>query len=110
MKTTDEIYEEMCLAFKNISGFEVNDGCDMAVRLYAAAAQIYSLYVYNDWVKNQCFPQTATGAYLENHAQMRGITRNPARKASGTIRFYIEEAAEADITIQAGIVLSLIHI
>ncbi len=60
MKTADEIYQEMCAIYADNAGVSVRDGSDMAVRLYTTAAQIESLYVYNDWVKDQCFPRRQT--------------------------------------------------
>ena len=102
--TAKEIYERMKADFERETGREVNDSSDMAVRLYAAAAQIESLYAYNDWVMKQCFPQTAAGEYLERHGRMRGIQRNPAVKAEGLIRFMINAERTTDVTVPAGTV------
>ena len=102
--TAKEIYAQMKADFEREAGREVNDSSDMAVRLYAAAAQIESLYAYNDWVMRQCFPQTAEGEYLERHAQMRGLQRSPAVKAEGTIRFMINAERTADVTVPTGTV------
>ena len=102
MKTADEIYAEMCTAFAERSGVTINDGCDMAARLFTAAVQIQSLYIYNDWVKNQCFPQTASGQYLDNHAQMRGLSRNAVVSAVGFIRFRIEALRDTYVTVPEG--------
>ena len=70
MKTVDEIFGEMLVSFGARTGMEVDQGCDLAVRLYAAAAQIYALYLQADWVARQAFPQTAEGDYLDLHAQL----------------------------------------
>ena len=70
MKTVDEIFEEMLACFGEKTGVELEAGCDLAVRLYAAAAQVYALYVQADWVARQAFPQTAEGEYLDLHAQL----------------------------------------
>lgn len=102
LKTVDEIYEEMCASFAGRAGFELNCGGEMAIRLYAMAAQVQALYIYADWVKKQCFPQTAENEYLDRHGKMRGLTRNAAVKAEGTIRFYIPEILETDTQIPAG--------
>jgi len=104
LKTTKEIYQEMHETFKETSGVELNDGGDMAVRMYAAAAQIHSLYLYNEWILKQGFPQYAVGEYLDLQAQMRGLQRNGAVKAEGIIRFMIENALPVDIRIDAGTV------
>ena len=90
--------------FEECAGFSIHDDCDMAVRMLAAANQVYALYVYNDWVRRQCFPQTADGEHLDYHAEMRGLTRRAATCAKGILRFLIPEALEIDRTIPAGTV------
>lgn len=104
MKTAKEIFSEMCETYTELTGITVNDGCDMAVRLYAAAAQIESIYIYNDWVKKQCFPQTATDEYLDLHAEMRGLKRNNALRAVGIIKFMTQAPAEHEVEVPIGTV------
>ena len=76
--TVDEIYSQMAQTFQTETGLALAGDGDMAVRLYAVAAQIYALYVQADWVARQCFPQTALGDYLDKHAQLRGLERRDA--------------------------------
>ena len=104
MKTTEEIYQSLLASFAQRAGFTPEADCDLAVRLYAAAAELQALGIQGEWVLDQSFPQTAGGAYLDYHAQMRGITRTAATKAAGTLRFSVERAAAADLTIAAGTV------
>lgn len=104
MKTVDEIYQEMRDLFCAKTGRNLREDGDMAVRLYATAAQIYSLYQYNDWVRKQCFPQTATGMWLDYHGQIRGLTRNGALYAEGEIQFTIPKAQDKAVTIPLGTV------
>ena len=99
MKTVDEIFEEMLACFGEKTGVELEAGCDLAVRLYAAAAQVYALYVQADWVARQAFPQTAEGEYLDLHAQLRSLERKEATRAVGTLRFTAGEASENDRAI-----------
>ena len=40
MKTAEEIFEDMLGFFEACAGYGVNTGCDMAVRLRAAAEEI----------------------------------------------------------------------
>ncbi|MBQ3404923.1 MAG: baseplate J/gp47 family protein, partial [Oscillospiraceae bacterium] len=101
-KTAEEIYAEMKARFEHDSGCTLAEGGDMQVRLCAAAAQLHSLYIYNDWVRAQCFPQTASGEYLDYHAQMRGLSRNRAEKAAGTMRFIIDQQLPYDVPVAAG--------
>ena len=102
MRTTEEIYQEMLAAFEARSGRRLDGSCDLAVRLYALAAQVQALECQAEWVLDQSFPQTAQGAYLDQHAAMRGITRQAAARAAGTLRFYTEEPAAAALDIPAG--------
>lgn len=104
LKTIDEIYEEMLAVFAEASGYLPSSSCDLAARLYAGAAQIQGLYLQAQWLLDQSFPQTAKGIYLDQHAQLRGITRGVATCATGTLRFGISTAVSSDLTIGAGTV------
>ena len=96
--TVDEIYSGMAARFQEETGLVPAGDGDLAVRLYAVAAQIYALYVQADWVERQCFPQSAHGAYLDKHAQLRGLERREAVRAQGVLRFETLE----DVVLQAG--------
>lgn len=104
MRTIEEIYEGMLAAYRRETGESAGAVSDLSVRLYAVAAQVYALYVQNDWLGRQCFPQTAAGEFLERHAALRGLERRDAAKALGSIRFSVETAAGTDLTIPAGTV------
>ncbi len=102
MKTTQEIYEAMLETVAQRSGFAPDDSCDLAVRLYAAAAQLESLYAYADWSRQQCFPQTAVGEYLDRHAACHRVSRMEAKAARGYVTLYLPEAMPFDIAIDEG--------
>ena len=102
MKTTEEIYQTLLAAFAQRAGFTPEADCDLAVRLYAAAAELQALGIQSEWVLDQSFPQTARGVYLDYHAQMRGIARTAATKAVGTLRFSVERAPSTALSIAAG--------
>ena len=104
MKTVEELYEQMRADFSARIGTAVGDGCDLAARMYALAAQIYALQVHSDWVRRQCFPQTAQGENLDHHAQMRSLERKKATRAAGVVRFCTQIAAETVRSIPAGTV------
>lgn len=104
MKTVDEIYQEMMGTFVQETGMEPEGTGELAVRMYALAAQVYGLYMENNWTRRQCFPQTATGEELDKHAFLRGVMRSPASRAAGTLRFVLRAAAERDLTIPKGTV------
>ena len=102
MKTTEEIYQTLLAAFAQRAGFTPEADSDLAVRLYAAAAELQALGIQSEWVLDQSFPQTARGVYLDYHAQMRGIARTAATKAVGTLRFSVERAPSTALRIAAG--------
>ena len=104
MKTSNEIFEEMKAVFEEKTGYAVADGCDMAVRMYAAACQTEALYIYADWILRQCFPQSAEGEMLDSHAKIRGIERNVGKKAEGELCFFVNSAAVNDILVPCGTV------
>ena len=87
MEELNAIYERMRAIFAEEAGFVPNDGCDAMVRLYALASEVQSLLAQADWVLDQSFPQTAVGQYLDYHAETRALTRLPAAKAAGVLRF-----------------------
>jgi len=102
--TIEEIYQGMLGIFQKETGLSLAGDGDMAVRLYAVAAQIYALYVQADWVGRQCFPQTAQGDFLDKHAQLRNLERRAAVAARGVLRFERDTAAATDLSIPAGTV------
>lgn len=104
MKTTQEIYEAMLEGVNARSGFAADDSCDLAVRLYAAAAQIESLYAYADWSRRQCFPQSAGGEYLDLHAQLHGLSREAAVCAEGYLTLGLAQTLNFAVEVPEGTV------
>ena len=101
-RTIETIYEEMLDAFAEQRGERPEEGCDLAVRLYSAAAQVQALELQAEWVLNQSFPQTASGVCLDRHAETRGLERMPALAAEGVLRFSVDTAVGQDLTVEAG--------
>lgn len=104
LMTLEEIYQGLAAEFQAQTGQTAGGSSELAVRFYAVAAQIYSLYVQAEWTRRQCFPQTALGEDLDKHARLRGVTRRGAVRAVGTVRFYVDEAREADTEVPQGTV------
>lgn len=104
MKTIEEIYQALVSLFGERTGLTAAGDSDLAVRFYAVAAELYSLYVQAEWTREQCFPQTAAGEYLERHAALRGVTRRAADRAQGVIRFYVDRGRNDDVKVNAGTV------
>lgn len=94
----------MLAVFGDRSGYVPTASCDLAARLYAAAAQIHALYVQAQWLLDQSFPQTAREDYLDRHGQLRGISRSIATCATGKLRFGISAAITSDLPIRSGTV------
>ena len=99
MITLEEIYQGLALEFQAQTGQSAGGSSELAVRFYAVAAQIFSLYVQAEWTRRQCFPQTAQGEELDKHAKLRGLTRRKAVQAQGTVRFYVDAARETDTEV-----------
>lgn len=104
MKTINELYEALCRTYAEQSGREVAAHSDISVRLYAFAAELQSLYCYLDWSRAQCFPQTATGSYLDCFGEMRNLPRKQAAAAVGTVRF-TRGTGDGTLTVPTGTVL-----
>lgn len=104
MITLEEIYQGLAAQFQAQTGQSAGGSSELAVRFYAVAAQLYSLYIQAEWTRRQCFPQTAQGEELDKHAQLRGIDRRKAVPAAGTVRFYVDQARETAAEVPQGTV------
>lgn len=102
MRTVDEIYGDLTRALAAAGGAVSAQGGDMALRLRAVAAELFSLEAQAEFVARQSFPQTALGEYLDYHAALRGLVRGGALPAAGTLRFYLDAAAGEDTPVPAG--------
>ena len=58
---------------------------DLFVRSSATASAVSGLYHFLAWQARQLLPDTADPEYLEQHCALRGITRKPATRATGTL-------------------------
>ena len=106
MRAIETIYQEMLAAYAERRGGQIEEDCELAVRLWAAAAQVQALEAQADWVLAQSFPQTAAGEYLDRHAAVRGLKRQAAAKAVGTLTFTMLEFDNAPF----GIITTLLSI
>ena len=104
MHSVEELYEQMRADVAARTGVSMVDSCDLAARLYALAAQICALEAQSDWVRRQCFPQTAQGENLDHHAAVRGLERRESTRAEGVVRFFAGEASGTQRVIPAGTV------
>jgi len=104
MKSIEELYSGILADLCERTGTQISGTSEMAVRLYAVAAQIHALYVQGEWVARQCFPQTAQGEYLDRHAALRGLSRRGAARAQGTLCFLVDGASGSDLAVPLGTV------
>ena len=104
MRTTETIYQEMLAAYAKRRGGQLEEDCELAVRLWAAAAQIQALEAQAEWVLGQSFPQTAAGVYLDRHAAVRNMTRQGASRAVGSLTFTLANAQTGAVRIETGTV------
>lgn len=58
---------------------------DNYIRATATASAAEGLYDHQAWMVRQIIPDTSDPEYLEQHCALRGITRRPATKATGSI-------------------------
>lgn len=104
MRATETIYREMLSAYAKRRGGQLQEDCDLSVRLWAAAAQIQALEAQAEWVLGQSFPQTAAGVYLDRHGAMRGIVRQAPSRATGQLTFRLSNAQTGAVSVETGTV------
>ena len=104
MRATETIYREMLAAYAKRRGGQLQEDCDLSVRLWAAAAQIQALEAQAEWVLGQSFPQTAAGVYLDRHGAMRGIVRQASSRATGQLTFRLSNAQTGAVSVETGTV------
>lgn len=102
MRTITEIYEALKQDYFDASGMGLAEGGDMSLRLMAVAAEMFSLEAQCDFAMRQAFPQTASGEYLDRHAEVRAIRRREGVKARGVLRFSLNESTSTAVEIPAG--------
>lgn len=104
--TLDEITNKMRKAYFDETKKDTVPYSDTDNRIKAVATELFSVYSYADYIFRQAFPQTATGIYLDYHAELRGIVREKATRANGILTFFTEEPAEVEAVIPKGTVCS----
>lgn len=100
----DGVLQDMESTFAAEAGFTPGEASDIGIRLRVLATQIDSVASSGRWLLKQMFFTTASGEYLDMHAQMKGLSRNSGGKASGALLFSLSTALTYDVTIPAGTV------
>ncbi len=104
--TYNQILDRMNNKFTELSGYEPENASDVGIKIKLLAGELYSLCTEIDRIKLQMFPNTATGQYLDMHAQQRGLSRIKGDKASGFVIFRLDMPVDHDITIPRGTICS----
>lgn len=85
-KTYEEIRNEILSDYANqIPGADISEGSDIFIKASTLASVIWGLFQYQSWIARQIFPDSADSSELERHANIRGLSRTQASKASGTV-------------------------
>ena len=106
MKSYNEILDQLRTKYIERTGLEPDDASDIGIRLKVLAGELLSAYAELEWTKNQMFPDTATGEYLDRHAFQRGISRQNGIKATGDVEFFIPFTRSYDVVVPIGTVIS----
>lgn len=106
MKTYDEILKGMVDSYERRTVNPLDRSSDIFVRMQVLAGEVYSAQTEIEWLKNQMFPQTATGKYLDMHAEVRGLSRKQGTKAFGDATLFVERLLHYDIEIPKGTIFA----
>lgn len=108
MESFSEIESRMTQKYKELTGCDCSDASDISIKIKLLAGELFNLQSSINWLNNQLFPQTAAGAQLDYHAEMRGLKRKKATLSTGTLRFSLPAPAESTLVIPAGTVCSTV--
>lgn len=107
-KTIDDVRGDMVADFEafmtEASGSRISLGRASVHRmiLYSAAAQIYQAMQYIDRAGKQSLLKYSYSEFLDNLALLKGVTREPAKAATTTIRFTASATRTLATPIPAG--------
>lgn len=99
MDSYNDILQRMKDKYEELRGQPVPELSDIDIRMKVLAGEIYNDEVNLEFIKRQMFAKSATGRYLDLHAEDRGLKRKAAVKAKGLVTFSIPVAIENDIII-----------
>ncbi len=104
MESYENILQRMEETYEQESGSQVETVSEVGLRLRVLAGELYRLETSLDWLERQAFPQTATGEQLDLHGAQRGVTRQPATKATGVVSFSRYLPLSFDLVVPKGTV------
>lgn len=100
--TYEIILQAMQDEYEELTGTSPDDASDIGIRLKVLASQLAHICRYADEQYMQVFPQTASGKYLDMHAQMRGLERKAAARSSGYLVFSRDKAESFEAAVPEG--------
>ena len=92
----------MIASYEAESGFRPRNESDVMLRLRVLAGEIFRERAHAEFIMRQMFPSTASGEYLDMHAQQRGLNRKNATRAHGSVTFTAVEGEHEAIQIPVG--------
>ncbi len=104
--TYDSILTRMRKAFYDECGENIKNYSETDMKFKAVASEIYSVAANADFVLKQAFVKTASGIYLDMHAEMRGLKRKTGTKAEGILTFSVPADLNTEVEIPANTVCS----
>lgn len=81
---------------------DFNAGSVAGTLLRAVAREMTLLYAQMDEAYRRAFIDGATGVALDNVTALLGVTRNPAKKATGFVTFSLKKGAQPPVKIPLG--------
>ncbi|MEG1447887.1 MAG: baseplate J/gp47 family protein, partial [Oscillospiraceae bacterium] len=105
MSEYESILSKMEQEYMAKSGCMPDEASDIGIRLKVLANELAGLSQRIDEIKEQTFPQTACGEFLNLHAKQKGLSRKKGAAAQGNIVFMRDTVATSDIVIPVGTVV-----
>ncbi|MBQ1546191.1 MAG: baseplate J/gp47 family protein [Clostridia bacterium] len=93
--------------YRELTGTDPDKASDIGIRMAVLAGEIFSAQAEMNFLKNQMFPSTASGEYLDLHAEQRGLARKPGTKAVAEVDFYLTSLRNRDVEIPQGTILAV---
>lgn len=104
--TYNQILTRMRSAFYDECGENIKNYSETDMKFKAVASEIYAAAANADFVLKQAFAKTASGKYLDMHAEMRGLKRKTGTKAAGVLTFSVPADLNRDVEIPENTVCS----
>lgn len=102
MESYEQLVGRMYRRFEELAGYSPDDASDLGIRMKVLAGEVYSALATLEYLKGQLSLATASGDSLTALAAAYGLTRKPAQKAQGILRFSVSEDQWYSLIIPQG--------